>query len=140
MLQTYTIASVGTPAVSLKITCTCLSPSSCWSRDITIRQSIPGETELLCKIYSGPVKMISWIILVCLSSSAKALLALQRMDLSYNLRHFFLCHHRRKSTMATQVSFWLFLFPLCGGFVTCIQYDRTFDFHSLDKAYNATKL
>lgn len=47
---------------SLKITSNCLNPSSCGSTGITIRQNVPGETELFCKIYSGPMKYIYWII------------------------------------------------------------------------------
>lgn len=102
----------------LNITSNCLSPSSCWSTGTTVRHSFPGETELLCKTCGGPVKLISWIILVWLSSSAKALLALQRIDLSYYSRQFFpRCNSfpeksmiRSKPTLDTQERIFLSFF------------------------------
>ena len=82
-----TLPSWEASSLHFSVACNCFSPSTCWSTAVTIRHGSLGEVELFCKNRGGPVKLISWIIVVCLSSRAEVLLAVQRIDLAYFSLH-----------------------------------------------------
>lgn len=90
--------------------------SSRWGTSVTMTWRFPAETELFCKIYSEADFFMS---LLWLSLNAKALLALQRMDLSSYPRFFFFTP-TEKNNNAPKQDFSIFP-PFVCNFPNCQQ-------------------